>query len=99
MEGQVARSANISDDPVLLQAALEGFELQRQRIDEQISQLRVLLGKRKPRIAGELKGAAKPEPQPAKSRRKLSVAARKRIADAQKKRWVEFRKSAAAGKE
>jgi hypothetical protein len=46
----MARSAKISHDPVLLQAALEGFELQRQRIDEQISQLRALLRKRKPQL-------------------------------------------------
>lgn len=93
----MARSANISKDPVLLQAALEGFELQRQRIDEQISQLRSVLGKRKPRSA-DTQAAA--EPAPASSgRRKLSAAARKRIAAAQKKRWAEFRKSSPAAKE
>ena len=95
----MARSAKISDDPILLQAALEGFELQRQRIDEQISQLRALLGKGKISTAAVTKGVTKAEPEPRRARKKLSVAARKRIAAAQKKRWAEFRKAAAGGKE
>jgi hypothetical protein len=90
----MARSAKVSEDPVLLQAALEGFELQRTRIDEQISQLRALLGKRKPQAAA----AEKPETATHGTRRKLSAAARKRIAAAQKKRWAEFRKGASAAK-
>jgi hypothetical protein len=89
----MARSAKISGDPILLQAAIEGFELQKERIDQQISQLRVLLGKRRPHAAAE-----KAEPSTNGGRRKLSVAARKRIAAAQKKRWAEFRKSAATAK-
>lgn len=91
----MARSARISDDPLLLQAALEGFELQRQRIDEQIDQLRALLGKRKRRTTD----VTKAEPEPGRRRKKLSVAGRKRIAAAQTKRWAEFRKTTAAGKE
>jgi len=90
------RSAKISGDPLLLQAALEGFELQKERIDEQISQLRAMLGKRKPQVAGTTTDKA--EPATNGSRRKLSAAARKRIAAAQKKRWAEFRKSASAAK-
>ena len=90
----MARSAKISGDPILLQAAIEGFELQKERIDQQISQLRVLLGKRRPQAAG----AEKTEPATNGTRRKLSVAARKRIAAAQKKRWAEFRKGATASK-
>jgi hypothetical protein len=90
----MARSAKISGDPILLQAAIDGFELQKERIDQQISQLRILLGKRRPQPAG----AEKPEPHTNGVRRKLSVAARKRIAAAQKKRWAEFRKSASAAK-
>jgi hypothetical protein len=89
------RSAKISGDPLLLQAALEGFELQKERIDEQISQLRAMLGKRKPQVAGT---TDKAEPATNGTRRKLSAAARKRIAAAQKKRWAEFRKSASAAK-
>jgi len=90
------RSAKISGDPALLEAALEGFELQRQRIDEQISHLRSLLGKQRKSTTAT---ATKAEAVPGRSRRKLSVAARKRIAAAQKKRWAEFRKTASSGKQ
>jgi hypothetical protein len=90
----MARSAKTTTDPVVLQAALEGFEHQRQRIDEQISQLRSLLGTRK-QSSTKMETA---EPTPNGGRRKLSAAARKRIAAAQKKRWAEFRKNAPASK-
>jgi hypothetical protein len=91
----MARPANIPGDPVLLQAALEGLELQRQRIDEQISQVRALLGKERPRSAA----ANHADATQGVKRRKLSTAARKRIAAAQKRRWAEFRKTHAAVKE
>lgn len=78
-------------DPALLSAALEGLELQRQRLDEQIRQVRSMLGPgRRPmtRVSGaEPMGAAAPR------RRNLSPAARKRIAAAQRKRWAEYRRS------
>jgi hypothetical protein len=78
---------------MLLEAALEGLELQRQRIDEQIRQVKGLLGRR-----GSTAVSRSTEPsgdaEPAK-RRKLSSAARKRIAAAQKKRWADYRKNAA----
>jgi len=81
-----------SVDHGLLEAALEGLELQRQRIEEQIRQVRGRLGQRGPRGS-----AAKASPAPAQKRprRKLSEQARKRIAAAQKKRWAAFRKKAA----
>lgn len=80
------------DNESLLSAALEGLELQRQRIEEQIRQVRALLGGKKPgRVTSD------PEPAAVKPARKrqLSAAARKRIAAAQKKRWAEYRKQAA----
>jgi hypothetical protein len=92
----MARSAKISQDPVLLRAALEGFELQRQRIDEQISQLRTLLRGRTPQASPAEKAETATDGNG--TRRKLSAAARKRIAAAQKKRWAEFRKNAPAAK-
>ncbi|MGD0438035.1 MAG: hypothetical protein ABSB86_16350 [Bryobacteraceae bacterium] len=72
----------------LLNAALEGLELQKQRIEEQIREVRALLGK----------GAGKRgrPPGPSKEKRgpsKMSASARKRIAAAQKRRWAEYRKS------
>ncbi len=72
----------------LLNAALEGLELQKQRIEEQIREVRTLLGQ----------GAARRGRPPAQHKSgngRLSTAARKRIAAAQKRRWAEYRKSAA----
>ena len=73
----------------LLTAALEGLELQKKRIDEQIQEVRSLLGKgrrgRPPSSNGERRGPSR-----------LSAAARRRIAAAQKRRWAEYRKSAAS---
>jgi len=81
-------------DQSLLTAALEGLELQKQRIEEQIQEVRSLLGKgrrgRPPSVAAT-NGTQKRGPG------RLSAAARKRIAAAQKRRWAEYRKS--AGKE
>ena len=81
------------DNSAIYHAALEGLELQKKRIDEQIGEVRALL-------AGKTKAAAKPAaaPAPAKAvkkqkRRKLSEEARERIAEAQKKRWAKFRES------
>ena len=83
----------VATDPSLLQAALEGLEAQRSRIEEQIQQVRAMLGHKRrgrpPVGATGLESAAKPE----RKRRVLSAAARKRIAAAQKKRWANFRKS------
>lgn len=78
----------------LLTAALEGLQLQRQRIEEQIRKVRELLGVRRGRPPA-VKTAAKVA-APAK-RRTLSAEARKRISMAQKKRWAEYRKKTAAG--
>jgi hypothetical protein len=80
----------------LLAAALEGLELQKQRIDEQIQEVRSLLGKtpaRRGRPPGSTNGASTNN-GPATKRARLSAAARKRIAAAQKRRWAEYRKSA-----
>ena len=83
------RVGKSAEDASLLSAALEGLELQKQRIEEQIAQVRARLGGRGRRAAG---GAAQ---RPAR-RRQLSAAARKRIALAQKRRWAEYRKRVAA---
>jgi DNA-binding IclR family transcriptional regulator len=79
-------------DPTFLAAALEGLELQKQRIEEQIRQVRAMLGKRGPAPAAAAPVAvAAAESKPAR-KRNLSEAARRRIAAAQKKRWAAFRK-------
>jgi peptidoglycan hydrolase CwlO-like protein len=82
----------------ILEAALQGLEAQRQKLEEQISQVRGMMGQRT--AARPAKGsAAESSSQAASSssrqrkRRVLSPEARKRIAAAQKKRWASFRKN------
>ena len=94
------RKGNSIQDYSLLAAALEGLELQKQRIDEQIREVRSLLGKtpgrrgRPPKVASQSGGKATPA-----KRARLSPAARKRIARAQKRRWAAYRKSLAGKSE
>jgi hypothetical protein len=95
------RTGNSIRDYSLLTAALEGLELQKQRIDEQIQEVRSLLGKtpgRRGRPPGSKNGVAT-RTVPATKRARLSTAARKRIAAAQKRRWAEYRKSTGAKSE
>jgi hypothetical protein len=81
------RTARTVPNHSLLTAALEGLELQRQRIDEQIKEVRSLLG-RGPGRRGRPPGSGRK-----RGPGRLSAAARKRIAAAQKRRWAEYRKS------
>jgi hypothetical protein len=69
--------------PEIISAAIVGFEQQKLRIDTQIAELRAAM------LSGGATHptAAKPEPTKGK-RRKMSAAARKRIGDAQRKRWA-----------
>ena len=71
-------------DNSILEAALIGLEQQKSQIDAKISEIR-----RRLRSGGT---AAKSEAAPARrAKRVLSPAARKRIADATKKRWALYR--------
>jgi hypothetical protein len=78
------------EETAFLTAALEGLDMQKARIEAQIATVRAMLGGKK---AKEPEG----EPAPAK-KRKLSPAARKRIAAAQKRRWAKFREEHPDGK-
>src|SRR5664280_2707662 len=71
--------------PEIINAAVEGFEQQKRRIDAQIAELRQML------TGSPTATAATPE-SPKGKRRKMSAAARKRIGDAQRKRWAESKK-------
>ncbi len=71
-------------DAGILSAALEGLELQKQRLEQQIAEVRRLLG------GTTRKAAAVVEAK--KPRRKMSAAARKHISAVQKKRWAEWRR-------
>jgi len=66
-------------NPEIMTAAIEGFEGQKRRIDEQISELRAMLNGRQPTAAAA--------PRTTK-RSTMSAAGRKRIAEAQRKRWA-----------
>lgn len=76
-------------DEGLLQAALYGYQVEKERIEAKIRDLQAQLKGKKVPVA-----AAKPGN--AGGRREMSDAARARIAAAQKKRWAEFHKKQAA---
>src|ERR1019366_1498234 len=69
----------------IINAAVEGFEQQKLRIDAQIAELRQMLH------GGPTEAAAAPK-APTGKRRKMSAAVRKRMGDAQRKRWAEAKK-------
>lgn len=73
----------------ILNAAIDGFEAQKQRIDAQIAEIRQMLDGGRAATAATRGG-------PVGRRRKMSAAARKRISDAQRKRWAESRRSSEA---
>jgi len=82
----------------ILEAALQGLEAQRQRLEEQISQVRGMMGQRaaRPSTKGSPAEASSQTASTSsreRKRRVLSPEARKRIAAAQKKRWASFRKN------
>ena len=64
----------------IIAAAIEGFESQKRRIDTQIGELRAMLS------GGRTDGTATSEAPTRK--RKVSAAARRRMAEGQRKRWA-----------
>jgi hypothetical protein len=78
----------------ILEAALEGLEAQRHKLDEKIAQVRSMLGGRagKPAKAQSWSSDAAVNGG-APKKRILSPEARQRIAAAQKKRWAAYRKN------
>lgn len=73
--------------PEIIAAAIDGYEAQKIRIDGKIAELRSMLP------GGQTEPATAPEPVKGK-RRKMSAAARKRIGDAQRKRWAASKRTA-----
>ena len=86
----MARPSSTMQDPSLLAAALEGLELQRKRLDDQIAMVRGMLSGRK--SASSASSTPSTPAAPSRRKRVLSEEARLRIAAAQKKRWAAFRK-------
>ena len=70
--------------PEIITAAILGFEEQKRHIDSKIAELRAML----PGGPGET--AATPE-APTRKRRKFSAAARRRMREAQQRRWASIR--------
>jgi hypothetical protein len=81
----------------ILEAALQGLEAQKQKLEEQIDQVRAMMGRRvgRPPKGDGAEASASRRTGPARKKRSLSAEARKRIAAAQKKRWAAFRKGQA----
>jgi hypothetical protein len=70
--------------PEIISAAIAGFEQQKTHIDTQIAELRSLLA------GGPAEAATTPE-APTGKRKKFSTAARRRMKEAQQKRWAKIR--------
>jgi hypothetical protein len=73
-------------DTQILEAALIGLRHQLTQIDTKIADIG-----RKLRIRKSRQTVSTVEPQPTRKRRRISAAARKRMADATRKRWAEYR--------
>jgi len=80
-----------SSDPTTLAMALVGYEIEKQKIDDKIRQIRAQLGVRR----GGSAAAPAAKGGGTRKRRTLSASARRRIAAAQRKRWAEHRKKLA----
>jgi peptidoglycan hydrolase CwlO-like protein len=94
------RPSSASPNKEILEAALHGLELQRDKLEQQIAEVRSLLGTAPARRGRPRKNSAETGSSAAaktasatRKKRTLSPEARKRIAAAQKKRWASFRKS------
>jgi hypothetical protein len=72
-----------TEDTATLQMALVGYEIEKKKIEERIRDVQTALG------GNQVSGATAEAPK----RRKMSLAARRRIAAAQKRRWAEHRKN------
>lgn len=84
-----------SADATTLAMALVGYQIEKQKIEDKIREIRAQLGTGSARAAAPV---ADKEAGPHR-KRTLSVSARKRIAAAQRKRWAAHRKKLAqAGK-
>jgi hypothetical protein len=88
----MARGRHASEDVSMLEMALVGFNIEKQRIEARIQEIHALLRGRRSATTGAGMESAAPR------KRELSADARRRIAMAQKRRWAEHRKRAAQAK-
>ncbi len=82
-----------STDPTTLAMALVGYEIEKQKIEDRIREIRAQLGARSAGARAAV-AVAKKDAGP-KRKRTMSASARKRIAAAQRKRWAEHHKKQA----
>jgi hypothetical protein len=85
IRGKLMARAKNTDDQATAQMALIGYEVEKQRIEERIREIRSLLAGKRFK-AGSTLATAEP-----RAKRVLSPAARKRIVAAQRKRWAAYR--------
>jgi hypothetical protein len=71
----------------ILQAALAGFQLEKQRVEASIAEVQALLKGAGPTV----EVSSDSTEAPTKGRRKRSAAVRKRMAEAQKARWAKLK--------
>ena len=74
----------------IIDAAIQGFESQKRRIDEQIAELRALSNGHAPKTESST--------PPRMKKKRMSAASRKAIAEAQRKRWAAAKGEAVAAK-
>ena len=78
---------NLTIDSSILEAALIGYQHQRDEIDVKMAEIRRQIGGQTPQASGSAGTVEAPR------KRVLSAAARKRMGAAQRKRWAEFKKA------
>ena len=78
-------------NPTILNAALQGLELEKQRLEASIAEVRALLGGR---AAASVKSTPTAQSQGQPKKRVFSAATRKKMAEAQRRRWASARKAA-----
>lgn len=87
----VRMARNIGTDPSVLEAALIGYQTQRDTIQKKIDEIKALLGRggaRKSAVATAAPKASKPH--------RISPEGLKRIREAQKRRWAAAKAKASA---
>ena len=87
-----------NQDHAMLNMALVGYEIEKNRIEEAIQNIRAQLGRKGPAPSKSIAKKTAPAPAKATGKRVLSEAARRRIIAGQKRRWAAHRKQLAEGK-
>lgn len=82
---------NLGTDPSFLQAALTGYQMQREELQKKITELQTQLGRGATR-----KPVAASAPKQAQKAHRISPEGLKRIRDAQKRRWAAAKAQAAS---